>query len=333
MSGRDVLARARTGSGKTAAYVVPIVQRFAQNPARGGGKRFVRAVVLAPTRELAAQIGETLGTLGAAVGLQTTVITGGGDGESHLRALRRGIDVVVATPGRIIDLLGRGLVPLGRLETFVLDEVDRMLDMGFVDDVRRVIVSLPERKQTVMLSATLPDDVVTLANTLLRDPLRIEIRDEPRGEEPRRIEERVVEVARAVRYDRLRAMLRDESLRRVLVFVASRATAAYLAEKLGRDRERVDALHGDLDQARRDKALERFRRCDVRVLVATDVAARGLDVDGVTHVLNYDVPGSAEAYVHRIGRTGRASASGIAITFVDPSERAAFDTMLKQRPR
>jgi ATP-dependent RNA helicase RhlE len=329
LGGRDVLARAATGSGKTAAYAIPIVQRCAATPLRSGMKRFVRALVVAPTRELATQIGATLGALGRHVGLQTAVISGGGTGEAHLRGLRRGVDVIVATPGRLIDLLGRGLVPLGRVELFVLDEVDRMLDMGFVDDVQRIIASLPERRQTVMLSATVPASVTHLAESLLRDPVRIEVRDEARTAP--RIEERVIEVTGSEREATLRSLLDHASARRVIVFVRSRALAARLAERLVRDGTQVEALHGDMDQPSRDRALERFRRGDVRVLVATDVAARGLDVDAVTHVINYDTPGSAEVYTHRIGRTARAGASGIAITFVEPEKRAAFDSMLRAR--
>lgn len=329
LAGRDVLAQAETGSGKTAAYVVPMVQRFSQPCGDPRARRYIRALVLAPTRELASQIGETIGALGRIAGVRHLVITGGGEGDVHERTLRRGVDVIVATPGRLIELLGRGQVPLGRLELFVLDEVDRMLDLGFVDEVRRVVASLPERRQTAMLSATISPAVVQLASGLLRDPVRVELRAPKRGTPA--IDERIVTVAPAGRLAALRAILGDARARRVLVFVRTRVGAARLAASLRAVSGGVGALHGQLDQATRNRALELFRRGDLRVLVATDVAARGLDVDHITHVVNYDAPDSVDTYVHRIGRTGRAGAHGVAITFVGPAERSAFDARLQTR--
>jgi ATP-dependent RNA helicase RhlE len=319
LAGRDLLGCAQTGTGKTAAFVLPILQRLAAAPPPAA-PRPVRVLVLSPTRELATQIGDTFAALGRGTGLTHATIFGGvGDGPQR-RALARGVDVVVATPGRLLDLLQQRCIDLRRVEVLVLDEADRMLDAGFLDTVRRIIGETPRARQTLLFSATMPREIDALATRLLRDPVRVAVA--PVATPAERIDQAVVHVERGEKRHVLRHLLADPAVTRALVFTRTKRTANRVAEFLSERDAAVDAIHGNKSQAARERALARFRRGTVRVLVATDLAARGIDVEHVSHVINFELPDDTESYVHRIGRTGRAGAAGRALSLCDPSERS-----------
>jgi ATP-dependent RNA helicase RhlE len=319
LTGRDLLGCAQTGTGKTAAFALPILHRLA-NDAQRAGPKACRALVLTPTRELAAQIGTSFATYGKFLKLTRTVVFGGVGQEPQVKALARGVDVLVATPGRLLDLMGQRMVRLDRLEVFVLDEADRMLDMGFIHDVRKVIAALPVRRQSLFFSATMLPEVVRLANSMLSDPVKVEAH--PVASTAERIEQRVVFVDKAGKRPLLGQVLKDDAIGRALVFTRTKHGADRVVRQLARDGIEADAIHGNKSQTARTRALERFRSGAGRVLVATDIAARGIDVEGITHVINYDLPNVPESYVHRIGRTARAGNSGVAISFCDAEERA-----------
>ena len=328
LAGRDILACAQTGTGKTAGFVLPILQHLARTPSNGR----IRALILTPTRELAAQIGERIGVYGRHVGLGHVVVYGGVSQRGQESALRRSPDVLVATPGRLLDLMGQGFVRLDAITHFVLDEADRMLDMGFVHDVRRVCAALPKRRHTMLFSATIPQSIEALATSLLVDPVRVSVR--PAVTTAERVEQSVVFVAKHDKRAMLERVLRDEAVSRAIVFTRTKHGANRLSEQLDRAGIGSAAIHGNKSQGARERALEDFRRGTTRVLVATDVAARGIDVDGISHVINYDLPNVAESYVHRIGRTGRAGAAGRAISFCDHEERGLLmdiERFIKQR--
>jgi ATP-dependent RNA helicase RhlE len=338
LQGTDLLGCARTGTGKTAAFALPILQRLGLPP-RGGaegrgngrGRRRIRALVLEPTRELAVQVGESFGAYGAHTGLRRTVVYGGKSQGPQAEALQRGVDVLVATPGRLLDLLSQGLLTLDAVEVFVLDEADRMLDMGFIQDIRRIASRIPRERQTLFFSATMPDDIRRLASSLLRDPARVEA--EPPSSAAEGVEHRVYYVDRANKPELFLHLLSDPSIRSALVFTRTRRGADRVAGNLVRGGVRAEAIHGDRTQAAREKALEDFKRGRSRVLVATDIAARGLDIVDLSHVVNYDVPEDPGSYVHRIGRTGRAGATGIAVTLCDITERpylAAVEKLIRR---
>ncbi|MCC6557727.1 MAG: DEAD/DEAH box helicase [Polyangiaceae bacterium] len=316
LEGRDLLGCAQTGTGKTAAFALPILQRLSASPR----SRAIRALVLAPTRELAAQIGERFEAYGQHLGLRTAVIFGGVGKGAQIAALRRGVDVLVATPGRLLDLCADRAVALGGVEHLVLDEADRMLDMGFIHDVRRVVAMLPARRQTLLFSATMPPDIRDLAGSVLHRPVEVAVA--PIAATADRIEQRVFFVERSDKRALLEHLLGDGSIRRALVFTRTKHGANRVAEQLNRARIGAAAIHGNKSQNARERALADFKQGATRVLVATDIAARGIDIDDVTHVINYDLPNVAESYVHRIGRTARAGASGIALSFCDGEERA-----------
>ena len=318
LNSRDLLGCAQTGTGKTAAFVLPMLDRFARAPASAGPRR-CRALILTPTRELAAQIGDSIRDYGRFLKLRHAVIFGGVGQGPQVKALAKGVDLLVATPGRLLDLVGQGHVLLDRLDVFVLDEADRMLDMGFIHDVRRVIRTLPANRQTLLFSATMPDEIAKLASGILRDPVRVEVT--PVGTTAERIEQRVMHVAKADKPKLLQRLLGDPAIERVLVFARTKHGADRVAKQLDRAGIPADAIHGNKAQNARTRALARFKSDRGRVLVATDIAARGIDVDDVTHVVNYDLPNVAESYVHRIGRTARAGKGGIAIAFCDIEER------------
>jgi ATP-dependent RNA helicase RhlE len=318
LEGRDLLGCAQTGTGKTAAFVLPILQRL--DASRRDGK--IRALVLAPTRELAAQIDERVSAYGKHLRLRHTVIFGGVSQNRQVRELRPAPAVLVATPGRLLDLVSQRLVDLSGVEVLVLDEADRMLDMGFIKDVKRIVSMTPTARQTLLFSATMPRDIVDLARSILKDPVRIDVA--PASRTPDLVKQSVYFVARADKRSLLERLLRSVEIERALVFTRTKRGASRVARLLDGAGIRADAIHGDKTQGARTRALSDFKRGSTRVLVATDIAARGIDVDGVSHVINYDMPDAAESYVHRIGRTGRAGASGIALSFCDHDERGVL---------
>jgi ATP-dependent RNA helicase RhlE len=314
LAGRDMLACAQTGTGKTAAFVLPILQRLAAAPPGPS-----RALILAPTRELAAQIAERVSAYGRHFHLGHAVIYGGVNQHRQEVALRSAPAILVATPGRFLDLIGQRLVRLDGVTHFVLDEADRMLDMGFVHDVRRVVALLPAARQTLLFSATMPQAVESLARGMLRDPVRVSIA--PKVTTADTVDQSVVFVAKADKRNLLQGMLSRENIERTLVFTRTKHGANRLSEQLDRAGIGSVAIHGNKTQSARERALEAFRQGTTRVLVATDIAARGIDVDGISLVVNFDLPNVAESYVHRVGRTGRAGAAGRAISFCDTDER------------
>jgi ATP-dependent RNA helicase RhlE len=326
LAGRDLLGLAQTGTGKTAAFALPILQRLA-HIAPGRGHRYIRCLVLTPTRELAAQIGESFTTYGAHLPLRTTVIFGGVGENPQKQALRNGIDILVATPGRLLDLCGQGLVDLRQLEVFVLDEADRMLDMGFIHDVKRVIGLLPSRRQTLFFSATMPREAQELADRLLYQPETVAV--VPPSTTAERVEQEAFLVEKGDKRSLLVEVLRDSSMKRVLIFSRTKHGANRIAEHLEKAGIGAEAIHGNKSQNARERALSNFKSGRIRCLVATDIAARGIDIDDVTHVVNFDVPEVPETYVHRIGRTARAGASGMALTFIEQEERQDWRNIIK----
>ena len=321
LAGRDVLGCAQTGTGKTAAFALPILDRLARTK-RAAEKRGPRALVLAPTRELALQIAESFQTYGRHLSISTAVVFGGVGQGPQVEAFRRNTDVIVATPGRLIDLMGQGHARFDALETLVLDEADRMLDMGFIDPIRRIIAVLPRKRQTLMFSATMPTEILKLANSILVDPVQVSVT--PVASTADGITQWVMHVDRSQKRALLSEVLRDPSMKRVLVFTRTKHGANRVAEQLDRSGVTAAAIHGNKSQAARQRALGAFKQGQVRVLVATDIAARGVDIDGITHVINFELPNEPESYVHRIGRTARAGASGVALSFCDAEERGSL---------
>ena len=316
-SGRDVLAAAQTGTGKTAAFTLPILDRL--NAAPTGGQRRIRALILTPTRELAAQVEDNLRGYGAELPLKSTVIFGGVSAVPQTKILRRGVDILVATPGRLLDLIQQGIISLSSLEVFVLDEADRMLDMGFIHDIRRVLKLLPAKRQNLMFSATFSGDIEKLARQILVDPVSVDVA--PRNSATELVEQRVVHVGKTQKRELLSWLIDRGNWQQVLVFTRTKHGANRLAKQLTDDGLRSAAIHGNKSQGARTKALAEFKAGSLRVLVATDIAARGLDIQQLPHVINYELPHVAEDYVHRIGRTGRAGSSGEAVSLVDREER------------
>lgn len=317
LEGHDMIGCAQTGTGKTAAFAMPILQRL--HLAEAPSWRPTRALVLTPTRELALQICESFEAYGKYLPLRVTVVFGGVPQKPQEDALRPGVDILVATPGRLMDLVGQQLVDLSEVNTFVLDEADRMLDMGFLPDVRRVVACLPKQRQTLLFSATMPDEIAKLAQTILHDPVRVAV--DPVSSTVDAIEQTLYLVARENKRALLAYLLKNQDIHSALVFVRTKHGADKVARDLTRDGVRADSIHGDKTQNARQYALTNFKQGRSRVLVATDIAARGIDIDELGFVINYDMPSPPENYVHRIGRTGRAGASGTAISFCDNSER------------
>ena len=316
LRGRDVLGCAQTGTGKTAAFLLPILHQLASQPSQG--KPQPRALVLTPTRELAAQIGESFQDYASFLPLRHQVIFGGVSQKPQVASLRRGVDVIVATPGRFLDLYDQGYIDLSKIRFFVLDEADRMLDMGFIRDIRKVLALLPKRRQNLLFSATMPDAIVKLASAFLSRPVRVEV--DPQSTTVERIGQQVMFVTRTNKKHLLRQLLDDEAVESAIVFTRTKHGANRVAKDLIRNNIESAAIHGNKSQGARTRALAGFKSGEIRVLVATDIAARGIDVDCVSHVFNYDLPNIAESYVHRIGRTGRAGRSGLAIAFCDDTE-------------
>ncbi len=319
LEGRDLLGSAQTGTGKTAAFTLPLLQRLA-NHNRRPRPGTPRALILAPTRELAAQIRESVQTYGRHLRLSSTVIFGGVNQGHQVRALNRGIDILVATPGRLLDLIQQDYIHLNEVEVFILDEVDRMLDMGFIHDIKKVLTFIPEKRQTLFFSATMPPKMEKLAHTMVRNPVRVSIAPEKPTVES--IEQKVMFVGKKNKDDLLLKLLDDPGVSKVLVFTQMKHVANRVVERLSKAGINGAAIHGNKSQAARTRALDGFKRDRYKVLVATDVAARGLDVNDITHVINYDLPMEAETYVHRIGRTARAGAGGNAITLCSAEDRS-----------
>jgi len=315
LNGRDIVGCAQTGTGKTAAFALPIVQLLGENR----GKRCIRVLVLAPTRELAAQIDEEFGKFSRNSSLRHVAIYGGVSQQPQVAALKRGVDILVATPGRLLDLMNQKFIRLNQIEYFVLDEADRMLDMGFINDVKRVIKQLPKMRQTMLFSATMPQAVQELSKSILNDPVKVEAN--PQSSTVDKIAQSLYFVERGEKRALLKYILRDNASEKVLVFTRTKHRANNLAKQLNRARIPAEAIHGDKSQGARTRALAKFKSGHTSVLVATDIAARGLDIDAVTHVINFDLPNMPESYVHRIGRTARAGASGFACSFCDVDER------------
>jgi ATP-dependent RNA helicase RhlE len=331
LTGKDLLGCAQTGTGKTAGFALPILQRLVSTPLPGP-QRPVRSLVLAPTRELAAQIGDSFVRYGRHSPLRIAVIFGGVGQEPQVRAIRQGVDILVATPGRLLDLLGQNRVRLDRVEVFVLDEADRMLDMGFIHDVRRVVAALPRNRQTLFFSATMPPDIQALARDILNQPVRVEVA--PASSTVEKIEQSLCRLDKGQKPQALVQLLRDPAFRRTIIFTRTKRGANRVAETLEKAGIKADAIHGNKGQSARERALENFRTGASRALVATDIASRGIDVDGITHVVNYDLPDVPENYVHRIGRTARAGATGTAISFCGPDEieeLSAIEKLIRMR--
>ncbi|MCA9104664.1 MAG: DEAD/DEAH box helicase [Pirellulaceae bacterium] len=324
LEGRDILGCAQTGTGKTAAFVLPTLDYIASQLGRAAsGKPF--ALILAPTRELAIQIGKSIDTYGRHLKIRSAVIYGGVHQSSQVRAMHRGAEILVATPGRLLDLMQQGFIDLSRIEVFVLDEADHMLDMGFLPDLKRIIQHLPRQRQSLFFSATLDAEVSEFAKSLLFEPVSVTVT--PKPEKKGKIEQHLVLVAAAEKPHRLHEILTGSDIHLALVFTRTKRSANQVEKRLREQGVRAAAIHGNKSQANRQRTLEDFRRGQIQVLVATDVAARGIDVCNVTHVVNYDLPADPDNYVHRIGRTGRAGKDGTAITFYTADQHRELQTI------
>ncbi|MBN1952355.1 MAG: DEAD/DEAH box helicase [Bacteroidales bacterium] len=316
----DVLGSAQTGTGKTAAFAIPILQHLYMEHQQSRHPRIIKALVITPTRELAIQIGESFSTYGKYTGIKNTVVFGGVTQGAQVDALRRGVDILVATPGRLLDLMDQGFISLKHIEYFVLDEADRMLDMGFIHDIRKIIAKLPLKRQSLFFSATMPENIVDLSRKILSDPKKVEV--SPVSSTAETIQQYLYYTNRSSKKDLLLHILQDPKIDQVLLFSRTKHGADKIAGNLHKKRVKVGVIHGDKAQNQRQKALTQFKEGQIRVLVATDIAARGIDIDKLKYVINYDIPNVAETYVHRIGRTGRAGDEGIAISLCEPEENS-----------
>ncbi len=316
LEGRDVLGVAQTGTGKTAAFALPVLQIM--NRKKPQGKRFIRALILSPTRELAAQIDERFAAYSEHMDLRHRVIFGGVNQNPQVRALQKGLDILVATPGRLLDLIGQGHIDITRVEFFVLDEADRMLDMGFIRDIEKVIKLLPKQRQNLLFSATMPKSIAKLAGTFLNNAVMVDV--SPKEMTVDRIEQKIMFLRKADKRRLLVQLIKEERVRCGIVFTRTKHGANRLVKQLDQSNIAAAAIHGNKSQGARTKALAGFKNGNIPILVATDIASRGIDVDGITHVFNYDLPNEPESYVHRIGRTARAGRSGIAYAFCDDTE-------------
>lgn len=319
LRGSDLLGCAQTGTGKTAAFAIPILQLLSKNRSQGR-KRKIRSLIVTPTRELAIQIGESFRAYGRHTNLTSAVIFGGVSQHPQTRALRNGVDIVVATPGRLLDLMNQGFLSLSDIEIFVLDEADRMLDMGFIHDIKKMLAVLPKKKQSLFFSATMPPAIVKLARTILHNPIKVTIT--PESSTVDTISQYVYFVDKANKNALLVDILNDKQIKTALVFTRTKYGADKVVRILHRNKIKAEAIHGNKSQNTRQRALANFKKQTTRVLVATDIAARGIDVDDLAYVINYEMSNIAETYVHRIGRTGRAGASGIALSFCNAEEKA-----------
>ncbi len=324
LEGADLLGIAQTGTGKTAAFTLPLLQNLDLDdfePAPRG----TRALILAPTRELALQISDSIRTYGRHLNMFLTTVIGGVGQAPQIKGLRRGVDILVATPGRLLDLINQGHADLSECDYLIIDEADRMLDMGFIRDVRKIVAMLPKERQTLLFSATMPAEVAKLAGDILHKPERVEIAAKTVTVD--RVDQSVHHVDASGKRDLLTNILEDPAMSRVIVFTRTKHRANRVADQLGKCGVVAEAIHGNKSQSARQRALKNFRVGRARVLVATDIAARGIDIDDVSHVINYELPNEPESYVHRIGRTARAGAGGVAISFCDASERPHLRTI------
>lgn len=325
---KDLLGCAQTGTGKTAAFAIPLLQLMHEDQqASRKGPRNIKALILTPTRELAIQIQESFAAYGRFLDLKSLVIFGGVSQHPQTEALKKGVDILIATPGRLLDLISQNYITLRDIKYFILDEADRMLDMGFVHDVKRVIIKLPEQRQTLFFSATMPPEIQTLANAILRNPAKVEVT--PVSSTAETITQSMYFVNKSDKRNLLLHILKDRSIRTVLVFTRTKHGADKVVKDLNKAEITAEAIHGNKSQNARQRALSNFKSQQTRVLVATDIAARGIDIDELTHVINYELPNVPETYVHRIGRTGRAGAKGMAISFCEGEEKAFLKDILK----
>ncbi|GAA4400033.1 DEAD/DEAH box helicase [Nibrella viscosa] len=320
LQGRDLLGCAQTGTGKTAAFAIPILQQLKDEAGPKQGPRRIKCLILTPTRELAIQIGESFTAYGRNLNLKHTVVFGGVSQHAQVNAIKSGIDILIATPGRLLDLMGQGIISLKHIQIFVLDEADRMLDMGFIHDVKRVILQLPMKRQSLFFSATMPPDVAKLADTILTKPAKVEVT--PVSSTADTIQQALYYVDKNDKKKLLIHLLDDKAIQSALVFARTKHGADKVVKDLVKAGVKAEAIHGNKSQNARQRALSNFKSGEIRVLVATDIAARGIDIDELSHVINYELPNIPETYVHRIGRTGRAGASGIAFSFCDAEEKA-----------
>jgi ATP-dependent RNA helicase RhlE len=319
LEGKDLLGCAQTGTGKTAAFAIPIIQLLYNQREKDRKRKLISSLILTPTRELAIQIGESFAAYGRYTGLKHAVIFGGVSQHAQTNALHHGLDILIATPGRLLDLMNQGFVDLNHIKLFVLDEADRMLDMGFVHDVKKVLAKLPKQKQSLFFSATMPPEIVKLSDTILHQPVKVEVT--PVSSTAEKVEQRVYFVDKENKKALLLDLLKQREMSSVLVFARTKHGADRIAKDLTKQGFKTAAIHGDKSQNARQNALNDFKTGKIRTLIATDIAARGIDIDKLSHVINYEIPNQPETYVHRIGRTGRASASGVAISLCDAEER------------
>ena len=318
LAGQDIMAGAQTGTGKTAAFALPILQLLSEEPTADTARRAIRALVLTPTRELAQQVYKSFVTYGRHSPLQTALVYGGASVNTQMAALASGVDILVATPGRLLDLISRGAADLRQVQHLVFDEADRMLDMGFIDEVRRILKSVPAARQTLLFSATFGAEIFDLSKILLTDPALIEV--DARNTVASRVEQMVYAVDADRKRELISYLIGSKNWHQVLIFTRTKQGADDLASEMCKDGLKTQSIHGDKSQGARERALEAFREGKTRVLVATDLAARGLDIDQLAYVVNYELPYKAEDYIHRIGRTGRAGGSGLAISLLSPAE-------------
>lgn len=328
LNGKDIFGCAQTGTGKTAAFALPILHHLSKKPHSGA----IRALILAPTRELALQISENIFAYGKHTRVSHCTVFGGVSQKKQERELKSGIDILVATPGRLLDLMQQGFIKLDKVEHFVLDEADRMLDMGFINDIKRIIVKLPTQRQTMFFSATAAPDIMKLANSLLKNPVHISVT--PISSTTPLVEQSIYYVSKEDKRSLLKHVLSTGSVDHALVFTRTKRGADRVAKELNKSGISSEAIHGDKSQGARERALKGFKNRSIRVLVATDIASRGIDVDKLSHVINYEIPEQAETYVHRIGRTGRAGATGIALSFCAKDEMSYMrdiNKLIKQK--
>lgn len=327
LDGEDVLGTAQTGTGKTAAFAIPIIQHLSKEPVNAKRKQKILTLVITPTRELAIQIGESFTTYGKYTDIKNTVIFGGVSQRSQTNILKRGVDVLVATPGRLLDLMNQGYISLVDVKYFVLDEADRMLDMGFIHDIKKIIAKLPKKRQSLFFSATMPKKILNLSNQILSNPKKVAVN--PVSSTAETIQQSLYMTNKTNKSDLLLHILKNSELKQVLLFSRTKHGADRIVRKLQKNNIKCSAIHGDKSQNQRQKALKEFKENNIRVLVATDIAARGIDINKLRYVINYDIPNEPETYVHRIGRCGRAGEKGVSISICEPEENAYINDIEK----